>query len=124
MDGKMLARLGAVAFVAIAITATVIELGRKEERPEMAPAQPMQANAGDTLQAELFRCQSLGEAGPRDPVCLRAWAESRRRFLTPGSPNRVADREQSRTRGGAPAEGSSAHEALRREPTPQTENAE
>ena len=30
MDGKMLARLGAIVFVAIAITATVIELTRKE----------------------------------------------------------------------------------------------
>ncbi|WEX11515.1 putative entry exclusion protein TrbK-alt [Chelativorans sp. AA-79] len=124
MDGKMLARLGAVAFVAIAITATVIELSRKEERSEMAPAHPVQANAEDTLQAELFRCQSLGEAGPRDPACLRAWAESRRRFLTAGSPNRAADREQSRTRGGAPAQGSSAHEAHRREATPHTEDAE
>jgi conjugative transfer region protein TrbK len=35
MDGKLLARFGAIAFVAIAITATVVELTRKEERPEM-----------------------------------------------------------------------------------------
>lgn len=33
MDGKMLARLGAIVFVAIAITATVIELNRKEDAP-------------------------------------------------------------------------------------------
>jgi conjugative transfer region protein TrbK len=30
MDGKMLARIGAVVFVAIAITATAIEMTRKE----------------------------------------------------------------------------------------------
>lgn len=85
MDGKMLAQVAAVAFVAIAITATVIELNRKEERPEMPPARQVSSSAVDPLQAELLRCQSIGEAGPRDPACLRAWAESRRRFLTPGA---------------------------------------
>lgn len=85
MDPKTLARIGAIAFVAVAITATVIELTRKEERPEAAMPRPAQTGAADPLRDELFRCQSLGEAGPRDPACLRAWAESRRRFLTPGT---------------------------------------
>ncbi len=85
MDSRTLARIGAVAFVAIAITATIIELTRKGERPEIMPPRPAQARAVDPLRAELLRCQSLGEAGPRDPACLRAWAESRRRFLTPGT---------------------------------------
>ena len=31
MDGKMLARLGAIVFVAIAITATMIEMSRQDE---------------------------------------------------------------------------------------------
>jgi conjugative transfer region protein TrbK len=85
VDSKTLARIGAIAFVAVAITATVIELSRKEERPEEALPRPAQTGAADRLRDELFRCQSLGEAGPRDPACLRAWAESRRRFLTPGT---------------------------------------
>jgi conjugative transfer region protein TrbK len=86
VDSKTLARIGAIAFIAVAITATVIELSRKEERPEAAPLRPpAQPGAADPLRDELFRCQSLGEAGPRDPACLRAWAESRRRFLTPGT---------------------------------------
>ena len=85
MDGKLLAQIAAVAFVAIAVTATIVELTRKEERPETAPTRQTQTNAADPLRAELFRCQSLGEAGPRDPACLRAWAESRRRFLTPST---------------------------------------
>jgi conjugative transfer region protein TrbK len=85
VDPKTLARIGAIAFVAIAISATVIELTRKEERQESAPPGPAQAGTADPLRDELFRCQSLGEAGPRDPACLRAWAESRRRFLTPGT---------------------------------------
>ena len=83
VDAKLLARIGAVAFVAVAITATVIELTRKEERPDPVPAPLAQTGAADPLRDELFRCQGLGEAGPRDPACLRAWAESRRRFLTP-----------------------------------------
>jgi conjugative transfer region protein TrbK len=83
VDAKTLARIGAVAFVAVAITATVIELSRKEERPEIRQAPSAPAVAADPLRAELLQCQTLGEAGPRDPGCLRAWAESRRRFLTP-----------------------------------------
>ena len=84
MDGKMLARLGAVVFVAVAITATAIELTRKEEEPATPLAAPAVA-AADPHRAELLRCQRLGEAGPRDPACLRAWAENRERFLTPGA---------------------------------------
>ncbi len=85
MDGKMLARLGAVVFVAVAITATAIEMSRKEEAPEpWASGRTTQAQA-DPLRDELIRCQTLGEAGPRDPACLRAWAENRNRFLAPGA---------------------------------------
>ncbi len=85
MDGKMLARLGAVVFVAVAITATAIEMSRKEEAPEpWASGRTTQAQA-DPLRDELIRCQALGEAGPRDPACLRAWTENRNRFLAPGA---------------------------------------
>lgn len=85
MDGKMLARLGAVVFVAVAITAAAIEVSRKEEAPEpWASGRTTQAQA-DPLRDELIRCQALGEAGPRDPACLRAWAENRNRFLAPGA---------------------------------------
>lgn len=85
MDGKMLARLGAVVFVAVAITATAIEMSRKEETPEAWPSGRAAVTAADPLRDELMRCQSLGEAGPRDPGCLRAWAENRNRFLAPGA---------------------------------------
>lgn len=85
MDGKMLARLGAVVFVAVAITATAIEMSRKEEAPEAWPSGRAAVTAADPLRDELIRCQALGEAGPRDPACLRAWAENRNRFLAPGA---------------------------------------
>lgn len=85
MDGKMLARLGAIVFVAVAITATAIEMNRKEEPAESWASGPPAATSHDPLREELIRCQSLGEAGPRDPACLRAWAENRNRFLAPGA---------------------------------------
>ncbi len=85
MDGKTLARLGAVVFVAVAITATAIEMTRKEEAPDAWPSGRATATQADPLRDELIRCQVLGEAGPRDPACLRAWAENRSRFLAPGA---------------------------------------
>jgi len=85
MDGKTLARVGAIVFVAVAITATAIEMTRKEEEPGATFARAAVAAATDPLRAELIRCQRLGEAGPRDPACLTAWAESRERFLAPGA---------------------------------------
>ncbi len=83
MDMKMLARLSALVFVAVAILATAVEFGRKEVEPSPLPS----ASIGepDPLRAELVRCQMLGEAGIRDTACLRAWAENRRRFMAPGA---------------------------------------
>ena len=85
MDGKMLARLGAVVFVAVAVTATAIEMSRNEEPAESWASSRSNTAPSDPLRDELFRCQALGEAGPRDAACLRAWAENRNRFLAPGA---------------------------------------
>jgi len=85
MDGKMLARLGAVVFVAVAVTATAIEMTRKEEAPETWPSGRAVEAPADPLRDALIRCQALGEEGPRDPECRRAWAENRQRFLAPGA---------------------------------------
>ena len=85
MDGKTLARLGAVVFVAVAITATAIELNRKDE-PPLYRGLPAINEMADPLKAELRRCQQLGEAGTRDTSCLRAWAQNRDRFLAPSQP--------------------------------------
>ena len=86
MDGKTLARLGAVVFVAIAVTATAIEMTRKDERQNSPTAQTRTVMERDPLGAELARCSAMGEAGPRDPSCLRAWAENRKRFLGQSAP--------------------------------------
>ncbi len=86
MDGKTLARIGAVVFVAVAITATAIEMNRKDVSSDVfvTPSRPVATR--DPLDTELLRCSQTGEAGSRDPACLKAWAESRRRFLSQPAP--------------------------------------
>lgn len=94
MDTKLLARIGAVIFIAIAITMTAIEMSRPPEPAREASAVVAHPTAAtDPLLIELRRCQSLGQAGASDPDCLRAWAENRRRFLAPGArpAARIAD---------------------------------
>lgn len=86
MDIKLLARLGAIVFVAIAITMTAIEMARAPEPSREEPPAIADISAStDPLLIELRRCQSLGAAGASDADCLRAWAENRHRFLTPGT---------------------------------------
>lgn len=86
MEGKVLARIAAIAFVAIAITATVIEVTR-EEAPVPASTAPALLPSVDPLRVTLRGCQQLGEAAASDADCLAAWAENRDRFLgrTPAS---------------------------------------
>ena len=81
MDGKILARIGAIAFVTLAIVASAIEMNRKEDAPEVFAGAAKVQTGPDPLAAELGRCSGLGEAGPRDPSCLATWAVNRRRFL-------------------------------------------
>ena len=88
MDGKMLARLGAIIFVAVAITATAIEMTRKEEAPAAPSARQLQPSTPNPLRAGQRRCQQLGQKATEDPECLRVWTESRDRFL--GTPTPVA----------------------------------
>lgn len=81
MDGKTLARVGAIVFVAVAITATAIEMNRKDVSTDVLATQGPPITARDPLASELLRCSKIGEVGTRDPDCLKAWAENRRRFL-------------------------------------------
>ena len=80
MDGKMLVRLGAIVFVAVAITATAIEMIRKEDAQTPLPARILEP-ARDPLREGQRRCQQLGQSAANDPECLRVWAETRDRFL-------------------------------------------
>jgi len=85
MQTKTVVRIGAVAFVAVAITVSALQV-----RMSSGPVEPDRATAplaagADPLWPELVRCQSIGASGATDRDCLRAWAENRRRFLAPGS---------------------------------------
>jgi conjugative transfer region protein TrbK len=92
MDGKMLARLGAIVFVAVAITATVIELTRKEGAPASSPVRFHQP-ASDPLREGQRRCHQLGQKAAEDRECMRVWAETGDRYLgrtpAPSSPLRT-----------------------------------
>lgn len=85
MDGRMLARLGAVVLAAVAITAAAVEVTRKEDVPGPRQTGTLEP-AGDPLREEQRRCQRLGESAARDADCLRIWAETRDRFLGRTSP--------------------------------------
>lgn len=80
MNGKLLARIGAIVFVTVAITATAIELTRKDDAPESPSARIVQPPQ-DPLRGEQRRCQQLGHKAADDAACLRVWAETRDRFL-------------------------------------------
>ena len=67
------------------------DVNRPAERADDPVAQVQPAPARDPLRVELARCGAMGEAGGRDPSCLHAWAENRRRFL--GQPAPVASQE-------------------------------
>ncbi|MDE2563188.1 MAG: putative entry exclusion protein TrbK-alt [Sphingomonadales bacterium] len=84
MDTKLFARIGAVAFVAIAITMTAIEL---REGPVATPTETITVNEpnSDPLPAQLRACAAMGEAALPAPECRAAWAENQRRFLAPGA---------------------------------------
>ena len=87
MDGKMLARLGAIIFVAVVLTVTAIEMTRKEEAPAPVPVS-LQEPSRDPLREGQRRCQQLGQKAAEDAECMRVWAETRDRFLsrTPTAP--------------------------------------
>ena len=80
MDGKMLARLGAIVFVSFAITATAIEMARKDAAPETERVHAVEPKR-DALREGQRRCQQLGTTAANDAECLAVWAESRDRFL-------------------------------------------
>ena len=80
----MLILAGVVFAGAVAWTLGGDELGGGEpEIPSNIGATKPVFN--DPLVMEFTRCQALGEAGVRDQQCLKAWAETRRRFLGIGA---------------------------------------
>jgi conjugative transfer region protein TrbK len=80
MTSKLLARVGAGAFVAIAITMAALEL-REEPAPPQAEIVTVPDESGDGAKATLAYCAELGLEAASVDVCTEAWAAERRRFL-------------------------------------------
>ncbi|PZU68676.1 putative entry exclusion protein TrbK-alt [Sphingobium sp.] len=112
MDGKMLARLGAVVFVGVAITAAVIEFTRKPAMPEARPFVRARVDNGE-LRQRLRQCRDMGEAATRDPSCLAIWTENRDRFLRQGAQASDAPDAPTTLRPSAPTQ-----DPIAREPKP------
>jgi conjugative transfer region protein TrbK len=87
MDGKMLARLGLVIVLAVAITAEAIHRAREDLADVIGPSRAPKTETPrtDPLREMLRRCQQLGEAATHNSECLSTWDENRRRFLTPAA---------------------------------------
>lgn len=80
MDTKLFARIGAGAFVAIALTMSVLQL-REERREPLPEVITVLEPDGDPLPGQLRACAAMGELALSSPDCRAAWAEKRRRFL-------------------------------------------
>jgi conjugative transfer region protein TrbK len=80
MNSKLFARVGAGAFVAIAITMAVLEL-REEPAPPQAEIVTVADEGADDAKATLVYCSELGLEAASVDICAEAWAAERRRFL-------------------------------------------
>ena len=80
MDSKLLARIGAGAFVAVALTMSLLQLHEEPAEPLPERITVLEPD-GDPLPAVLRACSDMGELALSSPDCREAWAEKRRRFL-------------------------------------------
>lgn len=85
IDTTAWVRIGAGAFVVLAIAATALEIGREGKEPETFPVPVAAATVSDPLATELERCKTIAPASGLDEACERVWASSRRRFFGPPS---------------------------------------
>jgi conjugative transfer region protein TrbK len=79
METKTIARIGAVAFIAVVLTATALQM--RDAPPPPTEVITLDEEGVDPLAQKLRRCQAIGAAGANDQMCLRAWAENRDRFF-------------------------------------------
>jgi conjugative transfer region protein TrbK len=80
MEGKAMARLIAILFLAIVMTVTLIRMERSGDLLPL-PGRQVQPRSEDPLREGQRRCQRMGEAAAENADCLRIWAETRDRFL-------------------------------------------
>lgn len=79
MNSRFFARIGAVGFVAIAITMAVLEL-REEPAPPPTEITTVPVESDETA-ATLAYCSEIGFEAASIDICTKAWAAERRRFL-------------------------------------------
>ncbi|MFB0690315.1 putative entry exclusion protein TrbK-alt [Agrobacterium pusense] len=85
MDLKIAARMTAVIVLGAGLTATLLAMTR-QQGPEETPVFRSLDPGGEPeneARRELLRCRDLGAEALKDKACLKAWLESRRRFLKP-----------------------------------------
>lgn len=80
MNTRLFARIGAIGFVALALTMTALQL---REEPGTAPVEAVTflEPDGGQVTAQLRACAQMGELALASPDCRAVWAEKRRRFL-------------------------------------------
>ncbi|WP_018236224.1 putative entry exclusion protein TrbK-alt [Ensifer sp. BR816] len=86
MDLKIAARVTAVIAIGAGLTATLMAFSQRqgpEETPVFRSLDPGGEPEIDGTRQELLRCRDLGPEALKDKACLKAWMESRRRFLKP-----------------------------------------
>lgn len=86
MDLKIAARMIAVLAIGAGLTATLMAFSQRqgpEETPVFRSLNPGGEPEIDAARIELLRCRNLGAEALKDKACLKAWLESRRRFLKP-----------------------------------------
>ncbi|TGS10209.1 conjugal transfer protein TrbK [Mesorhizobium sp. M2E.F.Ca.ET.209.01.1.1] len=93
MDGKALARIVTVVFVALAVTASALEMSQRGHKLSGEGPHAPAASMPNPLRDGLRRCQALGEAALRDDGCARLWADQRDRFLGLDKPSRSSASE-------------------------------
>ncbi|MFB9985053.1 putative entry exclusion protein TrbK-alt [Mesorhizobium kowhaii] len=87
MDLKIAARMTAVLAIGAGLTATLMAFSQRQG-PEETPIFRSLDSGGDPARKELVRCLDLGAQALKDKDCLKAWLESRRRFLKPSQSDR------------------------------------
>lgn len=80
MTAKLFARIGAGAFVAIAITMALLEM-REEPAPPQLEIVTVADESGGDGKSTLAYCSELGLEAASVDICTAAWAAERRRFL-------------------------------------------
>lgn len=87
MDARIAARMIAVLALGAAMTAAVMAL--RGDGTEDAAPHSLRRPGGEPANSELVRCRDLGMVAANDPICRKAWAENRRRFLQSREPERA-----------------------------------